>query len=65
LGKAWKALQSALEDKNLAEVTLKGRLDAWRNLHEKARAELRGAQSDLMGVLTLRQEAVMLMVGVL
>ena len=51
--------------KQLAESQLQIRLRDWRKLHEKARAELAKAQEDLMKVLTLRQEAVMMIVGVL
>jgi hypothetical protein len=65
LGKAWKALQEAAQDKKLADTTLGATLRTWRDLHEKARAELKLAQTDLLNILTLRQESVMMMAGVL
>jgi hypothetical protein len=65
LGKAWKDLQSAVQNKQITEETLRARLTSWRTLHEKARDELKAAQQSLTEVLTLRQEAVMMMVGVL
>ena len=65
LGKAWKTLQTVVEEKNMSDATVRAKLNEWRRLHEKARAELKDAQANLVTVLTLRQEAVMLMVGVL
>jgi hypothetical protein len=65
LGKAWIALQSAVADSHSSDDALREKLWAWRELHEKARKELLAAQTDLTNILTLRQEAVMLLVGVL
>jgi hypothetical protein len=38
---------------------------AWRKLHEQVRQELDGAQKDLVQFVTLRQEAVLMRIGVL
>ena len=65
LGKAWIALQEAAQDNRTGQNVLRVKLDNWRRLHEKARSELKTAQDDLTRVLTLRQETVMIIVGVL
>ena len=65
LGKAWKRLQAAVEDRRIGDDALRLKLQEWRVLHERARAELKAAQDDVVNILTLRQESVMLLVGVL
>ena len=65
IAKAWRELQAAVQDDQTTEEEVAAKLKAWRELHEAARLELDGAQKDLVQFVTLRQEAVLMRIGVL
>ncbi len=62
---AIESLQQALEDKDTPPAVLKAKLKALRDSRAKAAAALKASQEKLRAVLTLRQEAQMVMVGAL
>ncbi len=59
------ALKAALETDSATPVEIKSRLEAVRAARKKALAELEQAREDLRKVLTQRQEATLVMVGIL
>jgi len=59
------ALQTALESDTTAPEEIKTKLQALRDARKKATAELEQAQEDLRKVLTQRQEATLVMMGML
>ena len=65
ISKAFQDLQNVLQDPNTPEDLIAIKLRAWRALHQKARAELAAAQDDLVSILTLRQEAILMNLGML
>jgi len=58
-------LQTAVENKDTPPNELKAKIDALRAAKNAARAELAKAQDDLRGLLTQRQEAVLITFGIL
>ncbi len=62
---AGEALQTTLENTAATPDEIKTKLTALRTAKEKARAELATAQQELKQVLTLRQEAQMVLMGML
>lgn len=62
---AAKALQETLDNKDAKPDDIKAKLDALRDAKNKAKEELASAQKDLKDVLTLRQEAVLVEMGLL
>lgn len=62
---AMEALQTALEDENTSKTDLKAKLTALRDSRKKAEAELKASRDKLRQVLTLRQEAKLVMAGML
>ncbi|MCD6339720.1 MAG: hypothetical protein J7M29_10125 [Verrucomicrobia bacterium] len=58
-------LRDALENPNTPADTLKAKLDAYRKLRQKQDQELKAARDKLRQVLTLRQEAQLVMMGIL
>lgn len=58
-------LQTTLNDQNATPDAIKGKLDALRDAKSKARQDLIVAQQDLKSILTQRQEAVMVLDGIL
>ena len=65
LGKAAAELRQTLADDAASAEQVKGRLDAFRAARDEAEAELTQAQASLKEVLTQRQEATLVMTGVL
>jgi hypothetical protein len=65
LGKAAQDLRTTLEDKNAAPETIAKKLSAMREAREKARKDVADAQKDLKEILTQRQEAVLVINGML
>lgn len=65
VGKASQELRTTLEDKNAAPETIAKKLAAMREAREKARKDVADAQKDLKEILTQRQEAVLVMNGML
>ena len=59
------ALKAALESESTAPADIKDKLEAVREARKKAEAELTQAREDLRKVLTQRQEATLVMVGIL
>lgn len=59
------ALQKALENESTSPEELKAKLQALREERKKSTAELEQAQEDLRKVLTQRQEATLVMMGLL
>jgi hypothetical protein len=58
-------LQAAVENKDTPPAELKAKIEALRAAKAAARAELTKAQEDLRGLLTQRQEAVLITFGIL
>ncbi|MEO6435807.1 MAG: hypothetical protein ABIP55_08600, partial [Tepidisphaeraceae bacterium] len=63
--KAMTNLRATLQDKNSPDATIAEKLAALREAREKAKVELRAAREDLQSVVTARQEAVLLGMGLL
>jgi hypothetical protein len=58
-------LRTTLENKDAKPDEIKAKLDALRTARTQAKQELTAAQQDLKGLLTQRQEAVMVEMGLL
>jgi len=58
-------LQAALANKDAKPDEIKAKLDAFRAARAQAKADLAAAQQDLLGLLTQRQEATLVTLGVL
>ncbi len=65
LAEAQTALRTALENKDTPPADITAKLAAYREARDKARAELQAAQKDLKEGLTPREEAVLVMNGLL
>jgi len=65
VAKASTDLRTALENKDTPAPELAAKLTALREARDKARAELTGAQKELKEILTQRQEAVLVTMGML
>lgn len=65
VSKASDALQTTLENASASPEEIKGKLTELRAAKEKARAELATAQKELREVLSLRQEAQLVLMGML
>lgn len=65
VGKASQDLRTTLEDKNAAPETISKKLASLREAREKARKDVADAQKDLKEILTQRQEAVLVINGML
>lgn len=65
VSKAAEELRSGLDDSNTNPQELAKRLAAYREAREQARAKLTVAQKELKDLLSQRQEAVMLMMGMI
>jgi len=63
--KAAGSLQTVLEDETSTAAQIKDKLTAYRKAREKVRQELAKAQEQLREVLTLRQEAQLVLMGTL
>ncbi len=63
--KAYRDLKAILREPNASENMIAAKLQAWRDAYAKAQVELVAAQDDLVKVITLRQEAVLLILGVI
>ena len=58
-------LQTTLDDQNASPDAIKAKLDTLRQARTKARQDLAVAQADLKSVLTQRQEAILVLRGLL
>ncbi len=65
IGKAARDLRTSLENENASADEIKTRLEAYRAAREKAAADLEAARSELRELLTQRQEAALVMSGML
>lgn len=63
--KATETLNTTLEDQSASPETIKTQLNALRQAREKAKQDLAAAQQDLRQILTLRQEALLVVRGML
>lgn len=63
--KKTEALRNLLEDKSSGAEPLKVALDALRKARAKARQELEAARKELRNVVTVRQEAQLVLIGIL
>jgi hypothetical protein len=63
LEKAEQQLQTTLENQSASADTIKAQLTAVRNEREKVRQELATAQQELRQILTVRQEALLVLMG--
>jgi hypothetical protein len=59
------ALQTLLDDENATSGEIKTKLAALRKAREKSKQELIAAQRELRELLTLRQEATLVVMGLL
>lgn len=62
---ATRALGETLQDETADAAKIKEQLAVLREARQKAEAELKAAQKDLAGVLTQRQEAMLVLAGML
>lgn len=62
---ASKALRDTLDNKDASADDIAAKLKAFRDARDKAKTDLAAAQKDLKEVLTQRQEAVLVMFGML
>ena len=60
-----KALQEALDNPSTSNTEIKAKLEALRDARKKAQADLEKARADLKSVLSLHQEATLVMMGML
>lgn len=65
IAKASRDLRAALQDASLPAATIAEKLEAYRAARKKADAELAAAREDLKSVLTQRQEAQFVLMGML
>jgi hypothetical protein len=65
LQKKSEALRTLLENEDAKPAAIKGALDGFRKAREKSRQELAIARKELRGVVTLRQEAQLVLMGLL
>lgn len=65
VARAGRELRSVLDDANANEATINEKLNAYRAAREKADAELKAARDGLRDLITPRQEAVLVMYGML
>lgn len=65
VGKASAELRTALEAENASPETVAAKLKAYRDARTKAEEALKAAREELKGVLSERQEAVLVMAGML
>jgi hypothetical protein len=63
--KAQQALQTTLDNTAATPDAIKKQLTQLRAAREKAKQELAKAQKDLRQVLTLRREAILVLMGIL
>jgi hypothetical protein len=63
--KAEEQLQTTLEDQSASAETIKNQLKALRNARESAKQQLAKAQEDLRKILNMRQEARLVLMGML
>jgi len=59
------ALRNLLDDQNSAAQAIKAALDALRRAREEAQQDLAAARKELRGVVTVRQEAQLVLMGLL
>jgi hypothetical protein len=59
------ALRTALESSSTSNTEIKAKLEALRESRKKAQADLEQARADLKAVLSLHQEATLVMMGML
>lgn len=64
-GKAQEDLRAALDQEGVDAATIQAKLTALREAREQAKQELATAQSKLREVLTLKQEAHLILMGLL
>lgn len=64
-GKAMSALQTTLDNKEASPEEIKAKLTALRQAREKAKAELNQAQESVRELVTVRQEAQLVAMGLL
>jgi len=62
---AMKELRAAITAPNTSPDIVSSKLRIWRDAHEKAKSELAGAQKELTELLTVRQEAVLMGMGLI
>jgi hypothetical protein len=65
LAKASQDLRTALDDKSSTTEVVKARLEALRQARTKAREDLAAAQKELRELLSVKQEAYLVMTGML
>jgi len=65
IARASRELRTTLQNDSASATDIEAKLTAFRAAREKAQEELKTAREDLKGVLTQRQEAVLVMSGLL
>jgi hypothetical protein len=63
--KARRELRAAVQDPSTPSDVLAYKLRAWRDAHEKAKTAYVDAQKDLIDLLTPRQEAILMTIGII
>jgi hypothetical protein len=58
-------LRAAMDDPDAPDADVRGRLDVYRRAREKARLKVETAERELKDLLTLRQEAILMLWGIL
>jgi len=58
-------LRAAMDDPDALDTDVRGRLDVYRRAREKARLKVETAERELKDLLTLRQEAILMLWGIL
>lgn len=65
INKAAKKLKDALKDPGSTPATIKECLEGYREIRDLAKKRLSTARDDLQGVATIRQEAILMKIGIL
>lgn len=60
-----KALRASLEDEASSAEDIKSKLDSFRAMRDEKKSQLQSAQAELKSVLTVKQEAVLVLSGII
>lgn len=63
--KATEGLQGALDNADATQADIKAKLKAYRDARAKVKVELGKAQADLLKAANVRQEAMLVLIGML
>jgi len=60
-----KALRASLEDEASSAEDIKSKLDSFRTMRDEKKSQLQSAQAELKSVLTVKQEAILVLSGII